>query len=70
MPALSLIKRDYTQVYDKYIALGPNARGKVGGLGFSYDVSPEYDELKDILGEYDRGINEGCPKLDQDKRVV
>ncbi|WHQ53844.1 hypothetical protein M1857_12545 [Lactiplantibacillus plantarum] len=33
MPALSLIKRDYTQVYDKYIALGPNARGKEGGLG-------------------------------------
>ncbi|MFW4403973.1 nitrate reductase subunit alpha [Lactiplantibacillus paraplantarum] len=70
MPALSLIKRDYTQVYDKYIALGPNARGKEGGLGFSYDVTTEYDELKDILGVYDRGVNAGCPKLDQDKRVV
>ncbi len=69
MPSLSLIKRDYTQVYDKFIALGPNARGKVGGEGYTYDVSTEYDELKDILGTFDRGLNEGCPKLDVDKNV-
>lgn len=70
MPSLSLIKRDYTQVYDKFIALGPNARGKMGSNGYSYDVSQEYDELKDILGTYDKGLNEGCPKLDLDKNVA
>ncbi|KRK97763.1 nitrate reductase, alpha chain [Secundilactobacillus odoratitofui DSM 19909 = JCM 15043] len=69
MPSLALIKRDYTAVYDKYVALGPNARGKVGGEGYAYDVSPEYDELKDMLGTFDRGANEGCPKLDEDKNV-
>ncbi|MFT8822658.1 nitrate reductase subunit alpha [Liquorilactobacillus satsumensis] len=69
MPALSLIKRDYPQVYDKFVALGPNARGKVGGVGYSYDVSSEYDELKEILGTYTDGINRNCPKLDFDKNV-
>lgn len=70
MPSLALIKRDYTKVYDKFIALGPNARGKLGGEGYSYDVSDQYDELKDLLGAYDEGINAGCPKLDLDKKVA
>jgi nitrate reductase alpha subunit len=70
LPNLTLIKRDYTKVYDKYVALGPNAHGKVGGLGYTYDVSPEYDELKQILGTYVTGLNQGCPRLDQDKNVA
>lgn len=70
MPSLSLIKRDYTQIYNKYVALGPNAHGNVGGEGYSYNVETEYDELKDILGTFDRGLNAGCPKIDEDKNVV
>ncbi|WP_125709334.1 nitrate reductase subunit alpha [Companilactobacillus zhongbaensis] len=70
MPSLSLVERDYTKIYDKFISLGPNARGKVGSNGYSYDVSTEYDELKDILGTYNEGIEKGCPKLDQDRNVA
>ncbi|WP_300562179.1 nitrate reductase subunit alpha [Companilactobacillus sp.] len=70
MPSLSLVERDYTKIYDKFISLGPNARGKVGANGYSYDVSDEYDELKDILGTYNDGIEKDCPKLDEDKNVA
>src|SRR5699024_10872928 len=31
MPALQIVERDYTKVFDKYISLGPNlATGKIG----------------------------------------
>ncbi|MQS89961.1 nitrate reductase subunit alpha [Companilactobacillus mishanensis] len=70
MPSLSLVERDYTKIYDKFISLGPNARGKVGANGFSYSVADEYDELKDMIGTYTDGIEKGCPKLDQDMNVA
>lgn len=70
MPSLSLVKRDYTAVYDKYIALGPNAGGKVGSNGYSYSVADEYNELKDIIGTYTDGVDKGYPKLDEDKNVA
>ncbi|MFC6322359.1 nitrate reductase subunit alpha [Companilactobacillus baiquanensis] len=70
MPSLSLVKRDYTAVYDKYVALGPNACGKVGSNGYSYSVADEYNELKDIIGTYSDGVDKGYPKLDEDKNVA
>lgn len=71
MPSLSLVKRDYTTIYDKYVALGPNTRsGKVGANGYSYSVADQYDELKDIIGTYDDGPDEGLPKLDEDRNVA
>lgn len=65
MPSLKLVKRDYTQIYDKFIALGPNIMKT-----YAYDVQPQYNELKDILGSYDEGINADCPRLDEDKNVA
>jgi Nitrate reductase alpha subunit len=70
MPSLSLVERDYTKVYDKFIALGPNAGGNVGANGYSYSVKDEYDELKDIIGTYSEGMDKGYPKLDEDKNVA
>lgn len=72
MPSLALIPRDYTKVYQKYVALGPNAAGKVGGMGYSYSVKDQYEELRDRNGvwEDEDQINVDCPRLDQDKKVA
>lgn len=71
MPILQLIPRDYTAVYDKYIALGPNAAGKVGADGLSYSVAEEYEELKSINRTFVQpGVNQGCPKIDQAKKAA
>lgn len=70
MPGLSLIPRNYGDVFDKFVSLGPEARGHVGSVGYSYDVTEQYDELKDINGTFVNGINKGCPRLDQDRKVV
>ncbi|KOP68118.1 nitrate reductase [Bacillus sp. FJAT-18019] len=65
MPNLSIVERDYTQIYDKYITLGPNlATGKVSAHGVSFSVAEEYEELKRINGVYhDDTIKNGLPKL-------
>ncbi|MFD3260487.1 nitrate reductase subunit alpha [Paenibacillus lentus] len=65
MPNLSIIERDYTKIYDKYVTLGPNlATGKVGAHGVSFSVAEEYEELKRMNGTYhDDTIKNGLPKL-------
>ncbi|WP_062109703.1 nitrate reductase subunit alpha [Bacillus niameyensis] len=65
MPNFSIVERDYTQIYDKYVSLGPNVEtGKVGAHGVSFSVAEEYEELKKINGTYfDETIKSGKPKL-------
>ncbi|MGG4554356.1 nitrate reductase subunit alpha [Paenibacillus humicus] len=65
MPNLTIVERDYTKIYDKYITLGPNlSTGKVGAHGVSFSVAEEYEELKRINGTYhDDSIKNGLPKL-------
>ena len=65
LPSFKLIKRDYGQVYEKFVALGPNLVKNYG-----YDVSPEYQTLKEMLGTVKTGIASGCPKLDEDRNVA
>jgi len=65
MPNFTIVERDYTQIYNKYVTLGPNlTTGKVGAHGVSFSVSEEYEELKKINGRYtDDTIKSGLPKL-------
>ncbi len=65
MPNLTIVERDYTKIYDKYVSLGPNlATGKVGAHGISFSAAEEYEELKKINGSYfDETIKNGLPKL-------
>jgi nitrate reductase alpha subunit len=59
MPNFSIVERDYTKIYDKYVSLGPNlATGKTGAHGVSFSVADEYEELKKLNGVYyDESIN-------------
>ncbi|HIW31841.1 MAG TPA: nitrate reductase subunit alpha [Candidatus Paenibacillus intestinavium] len=65
MPNFTVVERDYTQIYDKYVTLGPSlASGKVGAHGVSFSVKDEYEDLKKINGAYfDESIKNDLPKL-------
>lgn len=46
MPGLVHVVRDYTKLYDKWIALGPNVRDKgLSSHGFSWDEKEEYARI-------------------------
>lgn len=73
MPNLKLIKRDYTEIYNQFISLGPNvSTGKIGGEGYSYSVKEQYEELKNVNRTYrtSDGVNQGCPKIYDEKQVA
>ncbi|MFC5464310.1 nitrate reductase subunit alpha [Lederbergia graminis] len=72
MPNFIVVDRDYTQIYDKYITLGPLlADGKVGAHGVSFSVSDEYEELKKINSvHFDETIKNGLPKLNTARQAI
>ncbi len=71
MPNINLVKRDYTKIYDKYIALGPNVYQKpMGAHGWSYDAKEEFEYLKVMLGTHKKGITAGLPNIDSDENAV
>jgi len=72
MPGMTIVERDYTQIYDKYVTLGPLiSTGNVGAHGVNFSVKEEYEELKSINGTYfDESIKNGLPKLHTAKQVA
>ena len=65
MPGMTIVERDYTKIYDKYITLGPLlSTGKTGAHGVSFSVAEEYEMMKGINGVYeDDTVKDGLPKL-------
>lgn len=72
MPAMQIVERDYTALYDKYVSLGPNMeKGKVGAHGVQFEVKEEYDMLRGINGVYyDDTIKNNLPKLHTAKQAA
>src|SRR5690625_2454487 len=72
LPVMTVVERDYTKIYDKYVSLGPNvAHGKVGAHGVLISVAEEYELLKEANGVYiDHTIKNGRPKLHTGKQVA
>lgn len=47
MPNFTVVERDYTQIYNKFVTLGPLLEnGKIGAHGVSYHAGEQYEELK------------------------
>lgn len=75
MPGIHVVERNYSQVFDKYVSLGPNLEtGKIGAHGVSFPVAEEYEMLRGINGVYyDEGeettIKHGKPRIDTGKRA-
>jgi len=46
MPAMKVVERDYVNLYNRFIALGPNARDKgIGAHGVHWEIEDMYDEM-------------------------
>ena len=58
-------QRDYSKIFEKYIALGPNIENKMGAHGMAWDVSDEYKTLYDQNGVIDNPefISHGRPSI-------
>lgn len=71
MPQINVVERDYKLVYEKFIALGPNARNTpIGTKGMSWSAEAEYDKLKKDLGTIRGGLGDGCPNLESAKNAA
>ncbi|MBF0748254.1 nitrate reductase subunit alpha [Mammaliicoccus lentus] len=72
MPGFAVVERDYTQIYDKYISVGPLLeKGKIGAHGVSFSVKEQYDELKLMLDTWEDGtVKNGLPRMDTARKVA
>lgn len=72
MPGFAVVERDYTQIYDKYISVGPLLEtGKIGAHGVSFSVKEQYDELKLMLDTWEDGtVKNGLPRMDTARKVA
>jgi nitrate reductase alpha subunit len=72
MPNFTLVERDYRQIYDKLISLGPKAGTyPTGAHGVNFKTTEQYEELKTTLGTYeDDTIKNGLPIISNEKNVA
>ena len=75
MPNFSIVERDYTQIYDKFVTVGPKLeKGKIGAHGVSYSVSEEYEELKSMVGTWNddntTSVKNDRPRIDTARKVA
>jgi nitrate reductase alpha subunit len=70
MPAVTVVERDYPNLYKRFTSLGPlmNKLGN-GGKGMSWNTDHEVDLLKKLNGHRDRGRREqgACPHRKRDR---
>lgn len=72
MPQIHVVERDYTQLFDKMTALGPNiAKLPYGIKGINWSAKEEYEQLKKLLGTVQKAsIADGCPDISEAKKVA
>ena len=70
-PKVILVNRDYRQIFDQYISVGPNLSQNGGGIkGIQWDLEPELLELKGLNGTVSQGIAKGSSRLSTDVEVI
>ena len=71
MPRLTLVHRDYPNLDQMYMALGPLARQSIECKGITISGERAYDEFaSQVEARRDAGIAEGRPSLEKDEDVV
>ena len=72
MPNLVVVERNYTQVYDKFTALGPLLKtSPVGAHGVAFSAQEAYEELKQVNGAVETaGVAYGCPSLETGRQAA
>lgn len=68
---LKVVERDYTQIYDKMVSLGPLLR-KLGLNIKGVEIVPaeEYEQLGKDLGVLNDGVAKGCPRIDTAQKAA
>ncbi|WP_026584381.1 nitrate reductase subunit alpha [Bacillus sp. J33] len=71
LPNFNFVKRDYPNVYDMWITVGPNIKNGYGTKGVKIAGDKVYRELLDRLGPSKHvGIGKGYPDLYSDKNAI
>lgn len=72
MPNFTIIEREYTKIFDKYVSLGPLVeKNKIGAHGVSFSVAEEYEDIKKINGiHFDETLKNGLPKIHTARQAV
>ncbi|MHB0919449.1 MAG: nitrate reductase subunit alpha [Thiomonas delicata] len=71
MHKLALEERDYTQIYNKFIALGPNVREKgLGAHGNQYDCADFYDRMLENADHVQTIQGQRYPSLKEDTEAI
>ncbi|MNH86757.1 Nitrate reductase alpha subunit [compost metagenome] len=71
MPVFQIVERDYPNVYQKMITIGPNIKNGYGSKGVKIPGEKVYRELEERLGISKReGIGKGNPDLYSDKQAI
>ena len=75
MASFTVVDRDYTQIYNKFVTVGPLLeKNKVGAHGVSFPVKEQYEELKSLIGTWSDDSNDtvkyGRPRMDTARRAA
>lgn len=66
-PKITVVPRNYCQIYDKFTSIGPLTSEKGGGnRGITWPLEPEISELRCLNGVVESGIAKDRPKLQTD----
>ena len=64
------VMREYTRIYEKFINLGRNARGKIGAHGLTFSVEDYYDQLLQSAEHVNKIGDEIFPSLKYDTEAI
>jgi len=71
MHNLVVVKRNYTELYQKFISLGPNiSKNQLGAHGNSYMADDFYEMLRNDKDHLQVFNNEHYPSLEQDEEAI
>ncbi len=66
-PNFIAVERDYTALYDRFVALGPLMdKAGNGGKGIAWNTEHEVQSLRDLNGVWQDGPAAGCAKIETD----
>ncbi|BEU88096.1 nitrate reductase subunit alpha [Selenomonas sp. TAMA-11512] len=71
MPGLQIVDRDYTKVYDKWVALGPNVEKGMKSHGFGWESKQDYELIRKRNGTIEDKslISYGMPSIMEAKQA-
>lgn len=71
MPNFQIVQRDYPNVYEKMIAIGPNIKNGYSTKGVTIPGDKVFKDLLERLGVSRReGVGKGLPELYTDKQMI